>query len=103
MASGILGKVNPTANTNTTVYTVPVGKLTTANVSLCNRGDSTIKVRLAIAATGTPALTEYLEYDCTLPPKGVLERSALVLEAGQNIVVYTDTATVSVVAFGMEE
>ena len=103
MPSGILGTVAPAAATNTTLYTVPAGKLTTANVSICNRGSGQIKVRLALSAGAAPTSAEWLEYDTPIPGNGVLERTGLVLEAGKNIVVYTDVATASCVAFGFEE
>ena len=36
MASGILGQSNPTANTNTTVYTVPSSVTASATISVTN-------------------------------------------------------------------
>ena len=103
MPSGVLGSVNLTATTNTIVYTVPAAKTTTCTVSICNRTSGNVKVRLALAVAGTPAVNEYIEYDCTIVANGVLERSGIVIDAAKNIVAYSDTAGVSVVAYGFEE
>lgn len=103
MASGLLGTANPTAATNTTLYTVPAGKLSTVNASITNRGSGLAKVRLALAAAASPTTSEWLEYDVPLPANGVLERTGIVMEAGKLLVVYTDVATVSCNVFGFEE
>lgn len=103
MASGILGAQNVGALVNTTVYTVPAGKVATVNINICNRNSGVAKVRVALSATGTPGNAEYVEYDAGIAGNGVLERTAFVLDAGKNVVVYSDTANVSVVVHGFEE
>lgn len=103
MATGILGQSSLTAATNTSVYTVPAAKVATFNVSIVNLGTVYSLVRLAVASTGTPSSSEYLEYDTVLAPKGVLERGGLVAQAGEIVVAYSDTANVSVSVYGYEE
>lgn len=103
MATGILGQSSPAATTNTTVYTVPAATTATFNVSIVNTASTTTTVRLAIAATGTPAASEYLEYDTILPPNGVLERSGMVAGATENVVVYASATGLSVSVYGYEE
>jgi len=103
MASGNLGAANLIAVTNTTIYTVPAAKVATVNVSICNRGSAPIAVRIASSATATPATAEWLEYDVSIPANGVIERTGIVMEATRNIVVYSNIATASVLAFGFEE
>jgi hypothetical protein len=103
MATGTLGQASLTATTNTTIYTVPVGKTATFNVSICNTNASAVTVRLAICATSTPAAGEYLEYDATIPANGVLERTGLVASASKLIVGYANTANVNFNVFGYEE
>lgn len=103
MASGTLGQSAPAATTNTTVYTVPVGKIAIFNVNIVNRGTTTISVRLAIAATGTPSNSEYLEYDANISASGVLERTGLMATAGKLVVAYASTANASVNIYGYEE
>jgi hypothetical protein len=103
MATGILGQSSPAATTNTTVYTVPAATTATFNVSIVNTSISTATVRLAIAATGTPTTAEYLEYDTILPPNGVLERTGIVAQATENVVVYASATGLSVSVYGYEE
>lgn len=103
MANGILGQAAPAAITNTTVYTVPASTTATFCVNICNRGGSSMAVRLAIASTGTPTDSEWLEYDTVLPANGILERTGLVAQATKNVVVYFSTIQGSVSVYGFEE
>lgn len=103
MANGILGQSAPTATTNTTVYTVPASTTSTFTVSICNTGSSAITARLAIAGTGTPGASEWLEYDVSIPANGVLERTGLVAQASENVVVYVSAATAAISVYGFEE
>lgn len=103
MPSGILGAADLAATTNTTVYTVPAGKTATCTLSLCNRNAVSVKVRVALAAAASPSNSEFIEYDAVVPANTPLERSAIVLDATKRLVVYSDTAGVSAVAFGFEE
>jgi hypothetical protein len=102
MPTGRLGIADVAAATNTTLYTVPTGFFTVATVSLVNRSNQAMTVRLAISGTGTPTAAEWIEFDTEVYPKGVLERTGIVMGAGQNIVVFSSTANVSAVAFGIE-
>jgi len=103
MASGILGQSAPSATTNTTVYTVPASKTATFNISVCNRGSTLANIRLAIAATGTPSNSEYIEYDTEVPAYSVFERTGIVAQATKNTVIYTDSANLSISVYGYEE
>ncbi len=102
MATGVLGTSNLTAATNTVLYTCPSNTFSVATVSICNRSNSAITARIALAATSSPTAAEWIEYDTEILPKGVLERTGLVLEASRNLVVYTNTANTSAVAYGIE-
>ena len=103
MASGTLGQAAPSASTNTTVYTVPSGKIATVNINIVNRGTDSALVRVAIAAAGTPANSEYIEYDVGIVPNDVLERTGIALSDQKRVVVYADTADTSVNVYGFEE
>ena len=104
MASGILGQSAPTASTDTTVYTVPASTLSVVNINVLNRSASNpVNVRIALAAAGTPTNAEYIEYDVTVPAKGVVERTGLALNAGKLVVVQCSTADTSVSVYGLEQ
>ena len=104
MASGILGQSAPSATTNTSVYTVPASTLAVVNVMIINRSAANpADVRIALAASGTPNNEEYIEYDVSVPPKGVLERTGMALQASKQVVVYTSTADTSVTVTGLEQ
>ena len=102
MATGRLGTADLAVTTNTTLYTVPTGYFTVATVSIVNRSNASATVRLAMSATATPGAAEWLEYDVEILPKGVLERTGIVMDAGKNLVVYSSLANVGAMAFGIE-
>jgi len=104
MPSGTLAQSSPSAVTNTSVYTVPASKVSTFNVNVLNRSPSLpVMIRLAIAATSSPADAEWLEYDATIQPNEVLERTGIVASAGKILVAYVSLANVSINIFGFEE
>lgn len=104
MATGRLGVANITTTADTSVYTCPTSTFAVVTVSVCNRGASAVNVRLALSASGTPALTEYLEFDTSLAAKGVLERTGIVMDASKQLIVTSSTAspTLSAVVYGIE-
>jgi hypothetical protein len=105
MASGILGQAAPLSTTLTTVYTVPASTLAVVNINVLNRSTSaTADVRIALATTAaSPTIGEYIEYEATVPVRGVLERTGIALQAGKNVVVYSSTANCSVSVYGLEQ
>jgi len=103
MATGRLGAFAIPATTNTTVYTVPIGYYAVCNVCIVNRNaSSTINLRVAMSASGTPNPEEWIEYDTIVVPNGVYERTGLVLQAGLNIVIYSSSNTVGCTVYGIE-
>ena len=102
MASGRLGASDVAAGTYTTVYTCPASTFAVVSINLLNRGNSACFVRLAIADASTPTNGEFIEFDTELTPKSLLERTGIVMQAGKLLVVYTNVANVSAVAFGIE-
>lgn len=104
MSSGRLGAQNLSATTNTTLYSGPAsGYVGTVTVSLCNRNTTPVRVRLAVATTSSPSTAEWLWYDKLVPGNEAVERTGLVVDYGKQIVVYSDTASVTAVAMGYEE
>jgi len=101
MTTPVHSAIDLAAATNTTVHTV-AGAYATLNINVANRNATAVKIRLAVAATAIPAAAEWIEYDVSIPANGVLERTAIVVPNGQNIVAYSDTAGVSVNVWGFE-
>lgn len=102
MATGRLGASDLSATTNTTVYTCPEGIYTVASINICNRGANTTSIRVAVSDADTPTNAEFIEYEADVFSQNVIERTGLVLSAGQRIVVYSTEASVSAVVFGIE-
>lgn len=104
MPSGILGRNNLTAAANTVVYTVPANTVTSASVSFCNRNSSAALIRLAVTDNvgGIPNDTDWFLFDVSLPGNAALERTGLVLETGEKIVVRSSIANVTSVVYGYE-
>jgi hypothetical protein len=102
MATGRLGVADLSAATNTTLYTVPASTFSVVTVSILNRGATAATIRLAVAASATPADSEYLEYDTSLSAKGVLERTGIVIDAGKLLVVRSSATSVNAVVYGIE-
>jgi len=103
MATGILGQAAPAATTNTVIYTVPAATVAVATISIINAGAYPAVVNVAVASSGTPTASEYIEYQTVIDVNGVLERAGIVANATKAFVVYSTTAGVSVTIYGYEE
>ena len=113
MATGILYTGTPAATTATTAYMVPSTTYTVCNVSFTNTGTSAATIRLYLGTslgtsgspTGSLVPSEAVEYDTVVAPKGVFERTGLVLSSttgAKYITVYASTANVNVNIYGIE-
>jgi len=101
--SAISGKADLPHNQNTLLYAVPAGKCATVTVNLCNRTGQPRKVGILIAQD-THTAADFIEVHAPLPPKGVLERTGLVMTAGEQLFVVSNTDTgVSARVHGFEE
>jgi uncharacterized protein YlzI (FlbEa/FlbD family) len=99
--SGQLGSAAPAADTATTLYTVPADTRATVNIHACNRGAFTAKVRIAITADASPSNKDWIEFNAPVEANGVLQNTAVVMSAGEKIVVQDDTGEVSYRVHGM--
>ena len=113
MATGILYTGTPGAGTATTAYMVPSTTYSVVNVSFTNTGTSAATIRLYVGSslgsagspTGSLVPSEAIEYDTVVAPKGVFERTVLVLSSSSGakyITVYASTANVNVNIYGIE-
>jgi len=102
MATGRLGVADLSAGADTSVYTCPASTFSVVSVSVCNRAGTSVNVRIAVAASGTPADSEYIEYDSEILANGVLERTGIVMDAGKVLIVRASAGSVSAVVMGIE-
>jgi len=104
MATGRLGGVDLTTTGATSVYLCPTATFSVVSVSICNRTALAVTINLALTTTGsTPTTTDYLEFGSSLSANGVLERTGIVMAAGNQVVVTAGTGNaVSVVVVGIE-
>lgn len=107
--SGLLGKAALAANTYTAVATISAGKTATANIRLVNRDLlNAAAVRVAICpndytAPATPADSDYIDpVDMVLDAGGIIEDIGISMSAGEVVVVYASSATVTVRVHGFE-
>jgi hypothetical protein len=105
MAKKVLGQVNPSATTATTLYTVPSAKsAVVSSLIICNQAASAATFRIAVRPAGaTLAAVHYVAYDVTV---GANDSTALTLgitlATTDVITVYASSATVSFHAYGDE-
>jgi hypothetical protein len=101
----MLGKQSLTTGETKVVYTTPSGKRTVCNLGICNRGSlsSTFNVAIVNGYTGVIADEDYIEFSSELGGKSVFERTGIVLDAGDSIVVVSGSGNISVSAWGYEE
>lgn len=102
MATGRLGTADLDAATNTAVYTCPEDTFAVITVSVCNRSTESANIQMAVCNSDTPTNDEYIEFDTSLSPKGVLERTGIVVDAGKFVVVRSSAVSVNAVAYGIE-
>ena len=101
----VLGQVNPTANTNTSLYTVPASNVAViSTVTICNQASTAANFRIAIRPAGEAiASKHYINYDTQVPANDQLALTlGLTLAATDVVTVYANSATVSFNAFGTE-
>lgn len=105
MAKKVLGQVNPSATTATTLYTVPSAKSAViSTLTICNQAASTATFRVAVRPAGaTLSAVHYVAYDVTV---GASDTTALTLgitlATTDVVTVYASSATLSFHAYGDE-
>ena len=101
----VLGQSNPSATTETTLYTVPAAtEAVISTIVVCNQAASTATFRIAVRPDGAAlAAQHYLAYDVTV---GASDSTTLTLgitlDATDVVTVYASSATLSFNAFGSE-
>jgi len=101
----VLGQIEPSAASTTTVYTVPSAtQAVVSTITACNQGVASANVRIAVRPNGEVlADKHYVAYDVTL---GAGQTAAftigITVDAADVIDVRASTATVSFNVFGTE-
>ena len=101
----VLGQVEPSATTATTLYTVPASTQTVVStISVCNQASAAATYRIAVRPAGaTLADQHYIVYGATVPASdSTFITVCLTLGATDVLTVYASSATVSFNAFGSE-
>jgi len=101
----VLGQVNPSATTDTTLYTVPSATETVAStISICNLAATAATYRIAIRPDGeTLANKHYIAYDASLPANDTaMITVGLTVNASDVIQVRASSASVVFGLFGSE-
>jgi hypothetical protein len=105
--SGIKATTQLTAgsiSTYTLLYTVPTGYYGVYNFSFTNTTGSNVNIRLVIGTSTTSSInaSEVFEYQTTIAPYGVFERTGIVVTAGLNIIASSTGTAVNVNVYGIE-
>jgi len=101
----VLGQSNPTANTNTTLYTVPAAtSAVCSTLVICNQAASAATFRVAIRPAGATIATQhYTSYDTNLNANDSITLTiGITLATTDVITVRASTTTVSFSLFGSE-
>ena len=101
----VLGQVNPSATTATTLYTVPsVTQAVVSTIAVCNQAATSATFRIAIRVAGSAlSAEEYIAYDSAITANNsTFITIGVTLAATDVITVYASSATVSFNAFGSE-
>jgi glucose-6-phosphate dehydrogenase assembly protein OpcA len=105
MAKKVLGQVNPSATTATTLYTVPSAKSSViSSLTVCNQASTSATFRIAVRPGGASlAAVHYVAYDVAV---GAADTTCLTLgitlTATDVVTVYASTANISFHAYGDE-
>lgn len=85
--------ITTTDGTDNIVYTVPVDvDYAIASTLLLNREtEAATNVNIAVAQADVPLSSEFIEWNATIIPRGVLERTQMILNPGDRIIVRVGT------------
>jgi len=101
----VLGQQNPSATTNTTLYTVPASTSTVvSSLIVCNRSATATSFRIAVRPAGATISNEhYIYYDTTIAGNDTFAATlGMTLATTDVVTVYATLATLSFNLFGQE-
>ena len=101
----VLGQLNPSATTLSTLYTVPSSTQTTvSSLVVCNQdaSDATFRVSVRVAGAGDDP-KQYLLYDCPIRGNDTyIATIGMTLDTTDVVSVYASSASFSFNLFGVE-
>lgn len=101
----VLAQSNPSATTNTNLYTVPSATSTVVStITICNQSSSQGSYRIAVRPAGAAIAAEhYIAYDVPIQANDTTALTlGLTLAATDVITIYATTASLSFGLFGSE-
>jgi hypothetical protein len=102
----VLAQNNPSATTETTLYTVPSStSAVVSTISICNQTGSSATYRIAVrpSADGSTAAKHWIVYGATVAASdSTMLTLGITMATGDKIQVYGSTANISFSAFGSE-
>lgn len=101
----VLGQSNPSATTNTTLYTCPASTQTViSTITICNQAGTSGTYRIAIRPNGATISAEhYVVYDASIPANSTTAYTlGMTIDASDIVTVYASSANMSFNAFGSE-
>jgi len=101
----VLGQINPTANTATTVYTVPsLTSTILSSVTVCNQANTSASFRLAVRPGGEALATKhYVNFDTPIPGNDTVSLTLGITMASSDVLTANaNTSTISFNAYGSE-
>ena len=101
----VLGQQNPSATTNTTLYTVPSATSTViSSVTICNQASTAGTFRLMVRPAGASlTAVHYVAYDVAIAANDTIALTLGITLATTDVLsVYASSANLSFSAFGSE-
>ena len=103
----VLGRSNPAASTETTLYTPGAGVSAIVSLlTITNKGSGTFKARVAVTTQAAATATDWVAYDVPVPPGEQIEmlKGACLRNADADKVrVWADSVDAVFVLFGQED
>ena len=101
----VLGQINPSANTQTTLYTVPASNSAViSSITICNQGSTLATFSIAVQVAGaTITNKQYLNFNTPVPANDTIHMTlGMTLAATDVISANANTTSVSFNVFGSE-
>ena len=101
----VLGQLNPSATTATTLYTCPASTQTViSTITICNQAGTSGTYRIAVRPNGATLSAEhYVVYDATIQANTTAAYTlGITIDASDVVTIYASSANISFNAFGSE-